>query len=1000
MLGYPPHLFTVWPTRAWPRFIFASLALAVVARAAPPRAMEYFTRTWTTDDGLPHNSTSRILQDRAGYLWIATVGGLTRFDGREFRQIPVAGQQEPLGFNIRGLAEERPGTLLVIPTSGQLLRLTRSTTTVHPATAALAAVGDGPADLHVELSGVVWIGTYEGRLLRWQPDGGTTWFGRDRPVATRLKKFTFAPDEAGRTWVAADGLLAVFRDGELRRHEAAPDGPMLIAPGKDGSIWVCTATRLLRIDHGRLVPVCEDVPWQNEFNAIRHVFEDSAGNVWIASSRHGLFRYAGGHVERIATPSASVSFVTEDREGNLWVATDSGVVQLREKAFQLFNVAAGLRQESVSAICEDARGRVWLANRAGGLIALGPGEVPPQPPAWPEAAVFANVVCADARNRLWFGGGRDGLRRVALDASRAPEQLAEPAENLHLLFAAKNGDVWFAAGRVQLGCYRDDQLRVFAAADGFSTQSIRALAEDAQGHIWLGGSAGSLLQWDGVRFRDFASTPGWPRRQIHAISADAAGRLWVCTSGGLIVKDGERFHLLTKAQGLADDILQQMLEDGQGRVWFASPRGFFHVAKAELLAVMQGVASRVTSHAFGRSQGLVGVTPTANYQPAAARTRDGRLWFATSQGVVMIDPARLPRDLPPPPVVIDEVRFDGQVLAAGSDLRVPSGKHRLDFRFAALTYTTPDAVVVRHQLEGADSGWVESGSDRAASYSGLPPGNYRLRVIARNSTGQWNNDGATLRFTVVPAWWETVPARGGGLLLLAGVSGWMARTVSQRRLKARLRRLEQEHALEKERARIARDLHDDLGASLTEVGLLADRLVGTPAMDLAPQLAGLAWRTRRLATELSGIVWTMSPKNSTWDRLGEFIRQYAQRLFRETAIRCLVRGVESLPAAPLAPHPQHQLLATTKEALNNVLKHSRATQVVIALACEGGMLELAISDNGAGFLLAEAGVSEGNGLRNMKARIEEIGGTLAISSTPGEGTRVALRVPLHHAGEK
>jgi signal transduction histidine kinase len=948
---------------------------------------------------LPHNSTSRVVQDSAGFLWFATVGGLSRFDGREFRKISVTGQSELLGFNIRGLAEERPGSLLVIPTNGQLLRLVDTTATEHPATGALAALGDRPADLHVERSGVVWIGTYSGRLLRWQPDGVSTWFGRDRPLATRSKRFTFAPDEAGRTWVASDGLLAVFRDGGWRRHEAAPDGPMLIAPGKDGSIWVCTATALLQIEHGRLVPVCETVPWGNEFNAIRHVFEDSSGSVWIASSRRGLFRFADGRVERVVTPSSSVSFVTEDREGNLWAATDSGVVQLRGKAFQLFNVASGLREESVSAISEDAHGRVWLANRAGGLAAIGPGDSPPQPPAWPDAGVFTNVVCADGRNRLWFGGGRDGLRRVTLDASAAPERMPEPAMNLHLLFAAKNGDVWFAAGGAQLGCYHDDRLRLFTERDGFSAQPIRAFAEDAKGQLWLGGLGGRLLSWDGVRFRDFDAAMGLPRRPIHAIAADATGLLWICTAGGLVVKDGERFHVLTQAHGLADDLLQQILEDNQGRVWFASSRGFFHVAKAELIAVVQGRASRVTSHAFGRSQGLVGVTPTANYQPAAARTREGWLWFATSQGAVAIDPTRLPRELLPPPVVIDEVRLDGRTLA-GDELRIPSGKHRLDFRFAALTYTTPDAVMVRHQLEGTDAGWVESGSDRLASYSGLPPGRYRLRVIARNSTGQWNNEGATLAFTVVPAWWETVSARAGGLLLLAGMSGWIARTVSQRRLKARLRRLEQEHALEKERARIARDLHDDLGASLTEVGLLADRLVGTPAPELEPQLAGLAWRTRRLATELSGIVWTMSPQNSTLDRLGEFIRQYAQRLFRATATECVVRGVEQLRAVPLAPDTQHQLLATTKEALNNVLKHSRASRVVVALTCADETLELAISDNGAGFTPPDLGISDGNGLRNMKSRIDEIGGTLAIASTPGEGTRVTVRVPLPPGAEK
>jgi signal transduction histidine kinase len=231
-------------------------------------------------------------------------------------------------------------------------------------------------------------------------------------------------------------------------------------------------------------------------------------------------------------------------------------------------------------------------------------------------------------------------------------------------------------------------------------------------------------------------------------------------------------------------------------------------------------------------------------------------------------------------------------------------------------------------------------------------------------------------------------------VLLTALTAYLARTIAQRRLRQRLQRLEQEHALEKERVRIARDLHDDLGASLTEVGLLADRLVGTPAQELRPQLAGLAWRTRRLSTELSGIVWAMSPRNATLDRLAEFIRQYAQRLFHGTPIGCLVDGGEDLPALPLAPDLQHQLIAAFKEALNNVLKHSQATDATIQLRYEGGGLQIAVSDNGCGFAPAAAGNLDGNGLRNIRARVEEIGGEVTIASTPGHGTRVTLRVSL------
>lgn len=215
-----------------------------------------------------------------------------------------------------------------------------------------------------------------------------------------------------------------------------------------------------------------------------------------------------------------------------------------------------------------------------------------------------------------------------------------------------------------------------------------------------------------------------------------------------------------------------------------------------------------------------------------------------------------------------------------------------------------------------------------------------------------------------------------------------------RRLRQRLRRLEQEHALEKERVRIARDLHDDLGASLTELGLLAERLVGTPAQELAPQLAGLARRTRRLSTELSGIVWTMSPRNGTLDRLAEFIRLYAQRVLRGTPIDYNVKGGEDFPTLPLAPDLQHQVIAATKEALNNVLKHSSATEAVIELRYTGGFFEIYISDNGRGFSVTAADKADGNGLRNIRARIEEIGGEVAIASTLGCGTQVTLRVAL------
>lgn len=976
------------------RSVGFALVLAHVGLVATPPDPEYQTRAWTTDDGLPHNSTSRMVQDHAGFLWFATVGGLARFDGRQFREIRPPLAHQPRGFNIRGLAEENPGTLLLLPTSGAVLRLADGAWTIHPVTSALNERHEIPDDLHVDASGTLWVATASGRLVRWSADKGAIFFDGSAGATTRFRRYSYATDAAGKTWIASDSLLAWDHDGELQSYEHPPHEPVLIASGRDGRVWVCTDRSLQRLDQGRLVLESAAVPWSGEFMSVRDVFEDSRGTLWIASYRQGLFCYAGGRFRAIPVPFSSVLSVGEDREGNIWLTTDGGgVVQLREKAYRLYNAAAGLAHDIVSSMAEDAGGRMWLADRTGGLArveldgSLRVGDELSRP------RIYSNAVCIDARDRVWFGGGQSGLFRWQPGTSEAPILLPAPRADLHVLFLARNGDVWFAADPDTVGFYREDQLHLVSSTDGFRRR-IRCIAEDRAGGIWLGASTGELLRWDGKRCEVYDATRGFPPQPVHVIHADSDNRLWIGTAGGLVIKDGEQFHRLTQAQGLTDDIIMQIVEDDEARLWFAARRGLFYAAKSELLAAARGSPDGIVSHVFGRNWGLVGLNPTPNYQPAAAKGRDGRLWFATSQGAVVVEPAKLPKNLPPPPVLVDEVQLDGSSLSATAPLRIPSGRHRVEFRFAALSYTAPENVVLRHRLEGVDQLWIETGSDRMASYTNLAPGDYRLRVMARNSTGRWNTEGATLALTVVPAWWETTGFRVSGLLLLTALTAWLARTIAQHRLRQRLRRLQQEHALEKERVRIARDLHDDLGASLTELGLLAERLVGTPVPELPPQLAGLARRTQRLSTELSGIVWTMSPRNCTLDRLAEFIRSYAQRVLHGTPINCNFKGGEDFPPLPLAPDLQHQLIAAVKETLNNVLKHSRATEAVVELRYREGRFEIHLSDNGRGFSTAAAGEADGNGLRNIRTRIDEIGGEVVIASAVGNGTKMIIRVPL------
>lgn len=983
--------------RWWTALVIAawSTPLGQAFEAEP----DYYARTWRTEEGLPHNIVGRCVQDRVGFMWFGTAGGLARFDGREFKGVPLPDSYRTGEYNIRALVVEKPGTLLILPASGGLMRVSEGKVAVHPLSALFGKGNDAPADLFVDRESAIWVSTYRGALWRWTLAGELQRFAEGEPVAGRGKKFTFAQDEAGNVWVAAERFLAVYRDGRLLPHRNTPESILLIAQGAEGKIWVASESQLLVLERGQLRVASPEVPWMGAFAAVRDLFEDHEGALWIARSRGGLLRYAQGQMRLVPTPYASISQVTEDRDGSLWLATDGdGVGRMQRKSHWVFNVATGLGENTVSAVCEDATGRVWLANRSGGTaVVLANGLL--KTDLWaPFSRVFANSVGADLTGRVWFGGGRSGLYRSSLNSAEPPEKMPLPEERLHLLQCVKNGDMWFSADPDVLGFYHDGVPRVLGPGEGDEVHGVRALAEDPAGNIWVGTHNGELAFWDGQKMKKVSVSPTVAALPIHDLHADGVGELWIATAIGLARLDHGQLRLFTEADGLADSLLLQVTEDASDRLWINSRRGLFCVSKSELQEVARGVRKTASSRIFGRDQGLASLSPIGDYHPKKWRGRDGLLWFATVQGAIAVDPSSTPRERSAPPVMIDEVRLDGAAWDRSTSLRVPSGAHRLEFLLVAPSFTSADDVEINYRLSDTDLSWIDAGNGRMATYTNLSPGTYHLDVIARHQAGRWSEEPTRLEFTIVPAWWETLWARSVAVVLFTALTAWIVRAISQRVLRRRIERLEQEHALEKERVRIARDLHDELGSGLTELGLLAERIARVPPEETSRLLGRLATRTRRLSADLSGIVWTMSGSNGRLDRLAVFLGQYVQRLFRHTGVTCVVQGIDAIPPIPIRPEPQYQLLTATKEALNNVLKHAGASAVEIRANFDGSAFELSIRDDGSGFEVNDAvAAGGGNGLHNMRTRLEEIGGTFTIESRPGTGTLVRLRFPLSGA---
>jgi signal transduction histidine kinase len=415
------------------------------------------------------------------------------------------------------------------------------------------------------------------------------------------------------------------------------------------------------------------------------------------------------------------------------------------------------------------------------------------------------------------------------------------------------------------------------------------------------------------------------------------------------------------------------------------------------------------------SDGMPTLECSGGFQPSGVKLPDGRLWFPTSRGIVQVDPQYTKTNTLPPPVIIEDFLVDDQIVRrppnSGSRLKIAPGNHRFEFRYTALSFVAPEEVHFRDRLDGLNNGWINAGANRIANYNFLPPGDYTFQVIACNNDGVWNETGASLEFTVLPFFWQTAwfdALTVAAIILLVVVATWYK---VRSGLKLKLNLLERQRYVERERMRIARDIHDDLGANLTRINLLSQ--TAQRSMHDQPQAAKtleqISTTARKLTRAMDEIVWAIDPQHDTLDSLANYLAKLIQEVFSGSTIRYRLDFPVSLPAWPLTAEVRHNLFLAFKEALHNTLKHSRASEVQVALALGESFFTLKVADDGCGFKAPPRldapshprhEPARRNGLANMQQRLQEIGGRCEIHSEPGRGTKVTLFVPFHRVLEK
>ena len=557
-----------------------------------------------------------------------------------------------------------------------------------------------------------------------------------------------------------------------------------------------------------------------------------------------------------------------------------------------------------------------------------------------------------------------------------------------------------------LQCLCDGQLMNYALPD--RTDSIWGIAQDTSGDIWAGGTGSCLVRiTKDNELVDETARTGMVPRAIRSLYATLDGALWICYDQGGVgrIKDST-FCRITTNEGLVNDNLRAVISDGEGWMWFVAVTAVFKVRESELADVAEGRATRVQPVRYGRDQGLHVVLGGT---VGALVSHDGRLWLPLATNLAIIRPERQKQHPAPPPVSIEQILVDDRVVASdaaslptpeglpleSAALRLDPDHRRIDIECSALSFTAPGNIRYRYRMSPIDKDWSNPRTERRATYSRLPAGKYEFHMQACNGDGVWNETGATLAFTVDPFWWNTWWFRTAVVLVFTGAIFGTARYISVRRLQRRLRRAEQETAVERERARIARDIHDDFGGRLTRIVLLSSLVARdqTSPETNGQRVQEISDTARQLMKSLDETVWMVNPRNDNLPHLVSYVGEYAMKFLRTAEIDCELDLPDDPPQLPVRADVRHHLLLTIKEALTNIVRHAQATHVILRVAVAAGLLTIEVDDDGRGFT---TGKSEpgADGLNNMRQRMEQIDGRLALKSQPGTGTKLSLSLPL------
>ncbi len=758
----------------------ASVSASAQPVSPPPDPGEpvaqYTHNVWQRADGLPQNTVMAIAQTRDRYLWVATQDGLVRFDGVRFTVINTTSTPALRTNDIQALYTDRRGQLWVGTAGGGLLQWNNGRFVVFGAEHGLP--NQVVSAIYEDVGGVLWVGT-GGGLSRLEAGRFKTYTESDGLADNDVTGIT--QDAAGALWISTQSGVSRLINGRFDtyrvRNGLPSDDVRAVYTGRDGSIWISTAGGLSRFRDGRFTSYTTKDGLTSSF--IRSVFEDRAGTLWIGTVDGGLHRMVEGritHFDRRQLSDTDVRTIFEDEEGSLWIGTNTGGLnRLGVSQLITYGVPEGLSHDIALGVAADADGDLWVATYGGGVNRLHDGR-------WSaystKHGLSSGIVLSLAPARdggMWLGtrAGVDRFRDGRFEhLGREVGLLDEP---VLALLEDRRGDLWVGT-RTGIKRVAAGATTTYTTTDGLRSEIIVAILEARDGRIWVGTQGGGLSVFENGRFRTYSPEEGLPNSVVWTISEDTDGTLWLGTNGsGLVRFRNGRFSAYTTREGLFDDIVYRVIEDTAGHLWMSGSRGLFRLLKRDLEAFDAGTATQIPIVSYGEADGMRSSEANGGIQPAGWRALDGRLWFPSIKGVVLVDPDRLISNRPPQPAIVEEVLVDRDARDPRVQVVGAPGVRSLEFRYTSPSFLRPANIRFRYRLEGYDPNWIEADHRRAAYYTNIPPGDYRFLVGVSYDGAVWNDTGSAVAVRLAPHFTQTpafyVLCVGGVMLIVGGLHG-------------------------------------------------------------------------------------------------------------------------------------------------------------------------------------------------------------------------------------